>query len=153
MNLYKSNYGMVKEFHITYELGIAAEPVAKPTRQTKMLQLKLIAEEFIELCDAMGIAGELQFGSHVHRVDYKTKNEHLGDYNAVEVADGLADIEYLLNSAALTLGIPLPACFKEVHRSNMSKLDENGKPIIRSDGKILKGPNYSPPDLAKVLFF
>jgi predicted HAD superfamily Cof-like phosphohydrolase len=48
-------------------------------------------------------------------------------------------------------GIDLDACFKEVHRSNMSKLDENGQPIYREDGKVLKSKNFSPPDLAKIL--
>jgi hypothetical protein len=73
------------------------------------------------------------------------------DKNMTEVADALTDLAYVIYGMADIYGIDLDACFREVHRSNMSKLGEDGQPIKRSDGKFLKGPNYSPPDLKTVL--
>mgnify|MGYP003349672364 CR=1 FL=1 len=71
--------------------------------------------------------------------------------DVVKVADALADILYVVYGTADTYGIPIDACFREVHRSNMAKLDENGKPIKRADGKFLKPPGWTPPDIAGVL--
>lgn len=59
----------------------------------------------------------------------------------------MADVQYVLSGFAVTLGLPLEQAFNRVHKSNMSKLDNNGKPIYRDDGKVLKGPNYTPPDM------
>lgn len=61
----------------------------------------------------------------------------------------LADILYVVYGFGLTFGLPLQEVFEEVHHSNMSKLGEDGKPIYREDGKVLKGPNYQPPELEK----
>tara|TARA_B110000503_G_scaffold137324_1_gene221341 strand:- start:585 stop:938 length:354 start_codon:yes stop_codon:yes gene_type:complete len=69
----------------------------------------------------------------------------------VEVADALTDILYVVYGAGHAFGVNLDACFLEVHRSNMSKLDKCGKPIYREDGKILKGSGYSPPDLIHII--
>jgi predicted HAD superfamily Cof-like phosphohydrolase len=65
------------------------------------------------------------------------------------VADALTDILYVTYGAGHAFGINLDKCFQEVHRSNMSKLGEDGKPIYRSDGKVLKGPNFFEPNLEK----
>lgn len=68
------------------------------------------------------------------------------------IADGLADLIYVAVGTALEYGIPLDRVWDEVQRSNMSKLDpETGKAIKRADGKILKGPSFSPPDISGVL--
>jgi predicted HAD superfamily Cof-like phosphohydrolase len=71
----------------------------------------------------------------------------------VEVADALTDILYVTFGAALEFGLAekMEAFFNEVHRSNMSKAGEDGKAIFSETGKVLKGPNYSPPDLKKYL--
>jgi predicted HAD superfamily Cof-like phosphohydrolase len=69
----------------------------------------------------------------------------------VEIADALTDILYVTYGAGHAFGIDLDTCFTEVHRSNMSKLGIDGKPIYRHDGKVLKGRNYSPPQLAKII--
>ena len=69
----------------------------------------------------------------------------------VEVADAIADLLYVIYGAALTFGIPVREVFTEVHRSNMTKLDEDGRPIYRADGKVMKGPNFSPPNLRPIL--
>ena len=64
-----------------------------------------------------------------------------------EVADALTDILYVTYGAGHAFGINLDACFDEVQNSNMSKLDENGKPIYNESGKVMKGPNYFKPNL------
>lgn len=69
----------------------------------------------------------------------------------VGIADALGDLEYVVNGMALGCGINLPAVVSEIHRSNMTKLGEDGKPVYREDGKILKGPKYEPPRLEPIL--
>jgi NTP pyrophosphatase (non-canonical NTP hydrolase) len=69
----------------------------------------------------------------------------------VGVADAIADLLYVVYGAARTFGIPVREVFAEVHRSNMTKLDDNGEPIVRAEGKVMKGPHYSPPDLLPLL--
>lgn len=75
------------------------------------------------------------------------------DFSEAETLDALCDLQYVLDGAFLALGFHKfkEAGMAEVHRSNMSKLGADGKPIYREDGKILKGPGYSPPDLEAVL--
>lgn len=115
----------VHEFHKTYDCAIRDVPVANPPED--LLRLSLLEEEVKEYADA------------------------LGEKDIVEIADALADIVYVAYGAALTHGIDLDAILAEVHRSNMSKLAEDGSVVRRGDGKVLKGPNYSPPDIASVL--
>ena len=73
------------------------------------------------------------------------------DNDILEVADALTDILYVTYGAGHSFGINLDKCFDEVQRSNMSKLDENGKPIFNEYGKVLKGPNYFKPNLEKFI--
>ena len=68
-----------------------------------------------------------------------------------EAADALTDILYVTYGAGHAFGINLDKCFDEVQRSNMSKLDEDGKPIYKEFGKVMKGPKYFKPDLSKFL--
>lgn len=76
--------------------------------------------------------------------------EAIDERHMTEIADALTDILYVVYGTGHALGIDLDACFNEVHRSNMSKF-ENGKPVKNEYGKVMKGKNYSPPDLASVL--
>ena len=71
--------------------------------------------------------------------------------NIKEVADALTDILYVTYGAGHAFGINLDKCFEEVQNSNMSKLDNDGKPIYNEDGKVMKGPNYFKPDLNKFI--
>lgn len=121
-----TNFEMVKEFHRTFGQCRAIDPMF-PDEDITDLRIELIEEEFDELKAAVF------------------------DKNMTEVADALTDLAYVIYGMADIYGIDLDACFREVHRSNMSKLGEDGQPIKRSDGKFLKGPNYSPPDLKTVL--
>ena len=75
--------------------------------------------------------------------------EALKDKDLKEVADALTDILYVTYGAGHAFGIDLDKCFDEVQRSNMSKLDEDGKPIYNEHGKVMKGPKYFQPDLGK----
>ena len=65
----------------------------------------------------------------------------------VGIADGLADLLYVVFGTAVAYGIPMDEVFAEVHRSNMTKLGPDGKPIIGEEGKRLKGPGYVPPNI------
>lgn len=119
----------VKEFHETYGLPVKSVPDITDEK-TNALRINLLQEELNELSEA------------------------LANNDIVEVLDALTDLQYVLDGAYLSFGMHhlKDAAFNEVQRSNMSKLGEDGKPIVReSDGKILKGPNYSAPDIAKFL--
>ena len=89
------------------------------------LRIDHIEEELEELKDA------------IHKKDLK------------ETVDALTDILYVVYGAGHAFGVNLDKCFEEVQNSNMSKLDENGKPIYNEHGKVMKGPNYFKPDLSK----
>ena len=71
--------------------------------------------------------------------------------NLIEVADALTDILYVTYGAGHAFGINLDRCFDEVQQSNMSKLDDHGKPIYNDSGKVMKGPKYFKPDLSKFI--
>ena len=118
----------LREFHTAFKLPQRDMPTIIPPDEFK-LRHKILVEEVGELSDAYFV----------------------GDI--VEVADAITDCLYVLIGTALQFGIAdkLEACFDEVHRSNMSKLGSDGYPIMREDGKIMKGPNFVRPDLNKVL--
>jgi predicted HAD superfamily Cof-like phosphohydrolase len=125
----KSTLDQVREFHETYGLPVKDAPDISD-RQTNELRINLIAEELQELRDAI------------------KANDPL------ETLDALIDLQYVLDGAFLSFGLHhvKETAFNEVHRSNMSKLGEDGKPIRReSDGKVMKGPHYFKPDLAQFI--
>ncbi len=127
--LEKSNNEKVKEFHNAFGQPVneyRASFVGIP-QDLRILRRKLIEEEFKEYMEA----------------------EANDDF--VETADALIDMLYVIEGALLSYGMPSKELFNEVHRSNMSKLDENGKPVYREDGKVIKSKLYSPPDIKSVL--
>ena len=77
--------------------------------------------------------------------------EAIVDQDIVEIADALTDILYVVYGAGHAFGIDLDKCYAEVHRSNMTKLDEDGKPLFREDGKVMKSSSYEPPNLSKII--
>ena len=121
-----TNFTEVGKFMETFGQEVQTSPKI-PKYATQMLRLSLILEEYTELEDAVA-EGHME-----------------------GIADALTDILYVTYGAGHAFGIDLDKCFEEVQRSNMSKLGADGKPIYRDDGKIMKGPNYSEPDLRKVL--
>lgn len=143
----RNSYERVREFHETFGHPVADEPVV-PADDRVRLRLALILEEALELADAMGFFTQEAREYIDKMVDYGPVVE--GDL--VGIADALGDLDYVVNGAALEHGIPLPEVTAEIHRSNMTKLGPDGKPIYREDGKILKGEDYEPPQLEKVLW-
>lgn len=111
-----------------------------PDEQTLRLRLDLIHEEYLELHKAMGIP-----------LDPFASSDEVQPLNVIETIDGLCDILVVTYGAAVALGVDLEPFMAEVMRSNFSKLGEDGKPIFREDGKVLKGPGYTKPDLVTVL--
>lgn len=99
---------------------------------------------------------DITFNRHTLRVDLI--EEELDEYRTawnqedlVEAADALADLLYVVYGTAVEHGINIDEVFAEVHRSNMSKLGEDGKPIYREDGKVLKGPNFELPKIEEII--
>lgn len=134
----------VEEFHVAMGQHVGLYPKVPAPSRVK-LRLNLIAEEFLELLDACTDG----FNLAAVRTELDIAiNE--GDYEVdmVEVADALADIDYVVEGMRLEFGINGFPIADEVHRSNMTKLNDDGFPEFREDGKLLKGPNYSPPDIA-----
>ena len=121
-----SNFSKVGVFMKTFGQEVKDKP-SFSTDKINKLRLDLIKEELNELKEAMN-------------------NKDL-----LEVADALTDILYVTYGAGHAFGINLDKCFEEVQNSNMSKLDENGKPIYNEHGKVMKGPNYFKPDLTKFI--
>ncbi len=121
-----SNFSKVGVFMKTFGQEVKNKP-SFSTDKINKLRLDLIKEELNELTEAMN-------------------NKDL-----LEVADALTDILYVTYGAGHAFGIDLDKCFEEVQNSNMSKLDDNGKPIYNEHGKVMKGPNYFKPDLKKFI--
>ena len=121
-----SNFNKVGTFMKTFGQEVKTNPSFSSDKINK-LRIDLIKEELDELNEAM-------------------KNKDL-----LEVADALTDILYVTYGAGHAFGIDLDKCFDEVQNSNMSKLDENNKPIFNESGKVMKGPNYFKPNLKKYL--
>lgn len=126
----KDLFELINEFNTIFGVPQNDHPTI-PHRDNSMLRFKLMNEENIEYKDAV------QAESDKDKV--------------VEVLDALVDMQYILLGTVKQWGFQdvFVDAFKEVHRSNMSKVGEDGKAIIRDDGKILKGPNYSPPELTQ----
>jgi len=123
-----SNFDKVKKFMETFGQEIK-EQADFPNQKIQDLRYDLIKEELEELKVA------------------------LQEKNLKEVADALTDILYVTYGAGHAFGIDLDKCFEEVQSSNMSKLDDNGKPIYDRNGKVMKGPNYFKPNLEKILVY
>lgn len=138
----------VREFHDAFGHPVQYGPVV-PTLEHRLLRVKLIAEELTELAQASGVSLNICPNGKDYRVDVNEAPNVTVDL--VECADALGDLRYVVDGSNLVYGFPGEAVLAEIHRSNMSKLDADGKPIYREDGKVMKGPDYTPPDIASVL--
>ena len=112
-----------KEFRTKYKLKNSTD------RSTRSCQKNLIVEEFKEFLEAEGFL-------FMH-----------GKNNQENALKELADLVYVCYQYAETMGWFLDEALHRVHQSNLSKLGEDGEPVYREDGKVLKGPNYAPPNL------
>ena len=119
----------VKLFHETYGLGVSTEIKADLGSLKNELRFNLMKEENEEYLEAV-------------------QNNDI-----IEIADALGDMLYILCGTILEHGLQhkIEAVFDEIQRSNMSKLGEDGKPIYREDGKVMKGPNYFKPNFLDIL--
>ena len=117
-----TNFEKVGDFMQAFSQEVLYEPIL-PDFNLAALRLDLIEEEVEELRDGLAKGSML------------------------EIADALTDILYVVYGAGHAFGIDLDECFDEVHSSNMTKLGEDGRPMYRDDGKVMKGPNYREPDL------
>jgi predicted HAD superfamily Cof-like phosphohydrolase len=124
----KNNIDKVAHFHEIFEIGNNNTPtlLSENENQLRYNLLKEENEEYLEACKAG---------------------------NMVEIADALGDILYITFGTIMRHGLQhkMQEVFDEIQRSNMSKLDDNGKPIFREDGKILKSNNYFRPDIKSIL--
>ena len=125
----KKQLKAVELFHTTYGLGVSQNPKANLGTTKNELRFNLMKEENEEYLEAV-------------------QNNDL-----IEVADALGDMLYILCGTILEQGLQhkIEEVFDEIQKSNMSKLGEDGKPIYREDGKVMKGPNYFKPDFSKVI--
>ena len=138
---------LVRQFHATYGL-----PVATGTADVDIdrigMRMGLIAEEFAELMGA--VYGPRAEQGVLDAVAAAVAGDE-GTRDTVEAADALADLVYVIYGMALETGIPMREVLAEVQASNLSKLGEDGAPIYRADGKVLKGPWFRDPDITRVL--
>lgn len=125
----KKQLQAVQEFHESFGLGVSRAPKADLGEQKNLLRFNLMKEENEEYLEAV-------------------QNNDL-----VEIADALGDMLYILCGTILEHGLQhkIEDVFEEIQRSNMSKLGEDGKPIYREDGKVMKGPNYFKPNFETIL--
>jgi len=125
----ESQLNKVREFHETFRLDFNREPTAALSERIYTLRHRLMQEENDEYLEAC-MQGDL-----------------------TQIADALGDKLYILCGTILAHGLQhkIIEVFEEIHRSNMSKLDDNGQPIYREDGKIMKSSNYFLPDIASIL--
>jgi predicted HAD superfamily Cof-like phosphohydrolase len=119
----------VQKFHETFGLGVSHEMKASLGTKMNNLRFELMREENEEYLEAVN------------------------DDNLVEIADALGDMLYILCGTIVEHGLQhkIEEVFDEIQRSNMSKIGENGKPIYREDGKVLKGPSYFKPNFEEIL--
>jgi predicted HAD superfamily Cof-like phosphohydrolase len=139
-----SNLEKVKEFM----QGVGQDVNTIPTQVSKeaaILRVKLLVEEVLELAEASGVTITLN-GQVVADKDLEYAQE--GDQDLVEVADALADIEYVMHGASLTYGLPAQEVFDEVHRNNMLKIERGS---FNKDGKFIKPQNHPKVDLSFIL--
>lgn len=125
-------FDKVKEFHEAF--GLAVDE--KKSHELLMLRFNLMDEEHNEVANALADLDEAK--THEDILEAK-----------MALTKELADVLYVVLGTGVSLGLPLGAVFDEVHASNMSKLGDDGKPVLREDGKVLKGPNYRVAEIRK----
>ena len=126
------HYDAVKAFTVAMGQPVGANITSLDTGGLLVMRMDLIEEEALEIADELpGV--------------FTNRTQEAIDKAAF--TKELADLLYVTYGMAVTFGLPIDEVFERVHRSNMSKLGPDGKPLYRDDGKVLKGPNYQPPKL------
>lgn len=145
----------VREFHEVFGHPVNYA-VTKPPIDVRVLRVQMIASELVELALAMGVELAIDTATFKQEGDedkcvWVCSKPDCDHFDPVLAADALGDIRYIVDGGNLVCGFPGDLIQAEIHRSNMSKLGADGKPIYREDGKVMKGPNYTKPNIAKVL--
>lgn len=157
---YISLRARVRIFHVINGVPIRHAPMLKlsdVSDEEIALRINLVIEEFREWLSAFGFDSQIAIHANPEHIRV---NECLpcdvalirDRINVSEIADASGDLKYVLEGSDIQFGIPSEVVFREIHASNMTKLHVDGKPIYREDGKILKGPNYVPPNIKGILF-
>ena len=125
----KSKIAAVTKFHTAFKLNMNSKPIADIGKERNLLRFNLMKEENEEYLEAAN------------------------NNDIIEVADALGDMLYILCGTIIEHGMQdkIEEVFNEIQKSNMSKLGDDGKPIYREDGKVLKGSNYFKPNIAHIL--
>ncbi len=141
---------MVRQFHEGFSLPVRTGPVDASVPESRS-RWQFIAEEFCELLEALhGSAAVADVRSALHALAERPLDSARVD--TVAATDAVADLIYVLYGMVLETNMPIRQVLAEVHRANMSKLGPDGQPILRADGKVLKGPDYRAPDVASILY-
>ena len=127
---------VVADFHRAFDLEHPASVPLIPEPDLVRLRMRLIREEYEEVM--------VELGQLVHVKDPRAAAELFG-----KLLKELADLRYVVEGCAVSFGLPIDDAYREVHRSNMSKLGADGKPIRDAGGKVLKGPNYREADMTR----
>lgn len=149
---------LVTEFHKAFGHPVGEKPLIPDVNQMRF-RARFILEEVVELILALGARHpENQHLRRAVELIERARDQLLTaqsyefkDVDLVQVADALGDLDYVIAGSALVFGIPLSEVVAEIHRSNMTKLGPDGKPIYDGEGKVQKGPNYEPPRLELIL--
>lgn len=126
---------VVREFNLAMGHPAPVTPPLRPEKGVLRLSLRLIDEEHAEV--RAELINLLNYAPNVDAV-FEAYSRLLKE---------LADLRYVVEHCAVQLGLPIEEAYREVHRSNMSKLDSSGRPIYDDYGKVQKGPNYAPPNI------
>ena len=129
---------IVREFHLAFGLVAPAYPPLRPDPDLVRLRTRLITEEYKEVIAELGTLA-------------RQKDPVKITENYQRLLKELADLRYVVEGAAVSLGLPIEAAYVEVHRSNMSKLGPDGRPVLRADGKVLKSANYTEADMDELV--
>lgn len=129
---------LVQEFHEAFNLDAPDGPPLVPNSDLVRLRMRLIREEYDEVMDELAMLTRQTDPSEIVITFRALLKE-------------LCDLRYVTEGAAVAFGLDIDTAYKEVHRSNMSKLGADGKPIYRADGKVSKGPSYSEADMTSFI--
>ena len=133
---------IVREFHEAFDLPRPSAP-SIPDKDLLALRLRLLDEEMEEVREEMK-----HLAAHALKRDAGIPVPLEDTFERLRLLlKELADLRYVTEGCAVSLGLPIDAAYAEVHRSNMSKLGPDGRPIYREDGKVLKGPGYTEADM------
>ena len=131
-----STVDQVRDFHMAFKVP----PRDFDNQEDRKFRMRLLTEEFKEVAGAMGFLVTVEIESNSYAP--------LSKENCLKE---LCDLKYVTDGAAVAFDMDMDRAFIRVHDSNMSKLDDNGQPIFREDGKVLKGPNYKEPNLGDLV--